>query len=106
MRLERQLREGAKQAHPDAQFNLGVKYDLGEGVPQDYVKAHMWLNLAAAQGNDSAKRLREFLAEKMSPSQIEKAQTLAVEWWYDFPELGVIWESDQLMEEMRNGRRS
>ncbi len=34
------------------------------------------------------------------------AVPLAVEWWYDFPELGVIWESDWLIEEMRNGRRS
>ena len=34
------------------------------------------------------------------------AVSLAVEWWYDFPELGVIWESDWLIEEMRNGRRS
>ena len=34
------------------------------------------------------------------------AVPLAVEWWYDFPELGGIWESDWLIEEMRNGRRS
>ncbi|MFN2150265.1 MAG: SEL1-like repeat protein, partial [Anaerolineales bacterium] len=33
-----------------AQYNLGLMYSKGRGVPQDYVKAHMWLNLAAAQG--------------------------------------------------------
>ena len=25
-------------------------YANGEGVPQDYVRAHMWFNLSAAQG--------------------------------------------------------
>ena len=31
-----------------AQGELGFMYELGEGgVPQDYVLAHMWLNLAA-----------------------------------------------------------
>ena len=37
---------------------------------------------------------------------LEEGLKQTLEWWYDFPELGVIWESDQLMEEMRNGRRS
>ena len=31
------------------QFFLGVMYDDGEGVPQDYVQAHMWCNLAASR---------------------------------------------------------
>jgi TPR repeat protein len=31
-----------------AQANLGVMYELGHGVPQDLVKAHMWFALSAA----------------------------------------------------------
>ena len=96
----------AEKGHASAQGKLGLKYQEGTGVPQSFVQAHKWYNLAAAQGDDLSKPLRDALAVKMSPSQIEKAQTLAVEWWYDFPELGVIWESDWLIEEMRNGRRS
>ena len=41
---------------------LGVMYENGEGVPQDYVQAHMWLNLSAssalpAAGTDPFARL-------------------------------------------------
>jgi TPR repeat protein len=96
----------AEQGDALVQVVVAYMYSEGKGVPQNFVQAHLWYNLAAAQGDDLAKDARDLLAVKMSPSQIEKAQTLAVEWWYDFPELGVIWESDQLMEEMRNGRRS
>jgi TPR repeat protein len=55
-------------------------YAHGLGVPQDYVEAHMWLNLSAAQGDREAKKYRDWLAEKMTPSQIAEAQRLAREW--------------------------
>ena len=41
-----------------AQHNLGVMYDKGEGVPEDYVKAYAWFNLAAAQGDKMDCRAR------------------------------------------------
>ena len=31
----------AAQGHADAQTNIGVMYDKGQGVIQDYVRAHM-----------------------------------------------------------------
>jgi TPR repeat protein len=42
----------ADQGDASAQNNLGFMYYKGTGVPQDYVLAHMWWNLAAAQGAD------------------------------------------------------
>jgi uncharacterized protein len=36
----------------------------GNGVLQDYVLAHMWLNLAAAQGDKDAAKQRDELAAK------------------------------------------
>ena len=33
-----------------AQFNLGLKYDTGEGVPQNYTEAAKWYRKAAEQG--------------------------------------------------------
>ena len=33
----------------EAQFNLGVMYHIGEGVPRDYVQAMQWYRLAAEQ---------------------------------------------------------
>ena len=41
----------AEQGHAEAQFNLGVMYDIGQGVKQDYFKAVEWYQKAAEQGN-------------------------------------------------------
>ena len=32
----------AEQGHTIAQNNLGYMYEEGHGVPQNYVKAHIW----------------------------------------------------------------
>jgi uncharacterized protein len=52
-------------------------------VAQDYVRAHMWFNLAAASaetGNNFAAEYCDKLAAKMTPAQIADAQRLAREW--------------------------
>ena len=41
----------AKQGYATAQFNLGLMYYKGKGVPQDYKTAVKWYRLAAEQGN-------------------------------------------------------
>ena len=46
----RLYRLAADQGHAEAQFNLGVMYVKGTGVPQDYTEAARLLKLAAAQG--------------------------------------------------------
>ena len=33
-----------------AQYSLGVMYYKGQGVPQDHLLTHMWVNLAASNG--------------------------------------------------------
>ena len=45
---------GALNGNADAQYNLGVMYDNGTGVAQDYKEAVRLYRLAAAQGNASA----------------------------------------------------
>lgn len=37
-----------------SQYNLGMKYARGEGVPQDYKAAAKWLEMAANQGDADA----------------------------------------------------
>jgi uncharacterized protein len=74
-------RKAADQGQREAQYALGFMYDDGtEGVPQDYTLAHMWFNLAAAQGHLVAKIFLDKLAAKMAPEQIAEAQRLAREW--------------------------
>ena len=55
-------------------------YFVGWGVPEDYVQAHMWLNLAAAKGQKNTAEIRDDVARKMTPAQIAAAQKLAREW--------------------------
>jgi TPR repeat protein len=44
----------AEQGKAQAQFNLGLLYQRGQGVPQDYTEAGDWYRQAAAQGHASA----------------------------------------------------
>ena len=69
----------AEQGVAHAQFNLGVMYNQGEGVMQDDVYAHMWGNIAASNGNEDGGWLRDMVAEQMTLSQIQEAQTHARE---------------------------
>ena len=73
-------RLAAEQGHPQAQNNLGMKYELGQGVPQSYVRAHKWFDLAFAGGFELATNGRDVVAKHMTPDQIAEAQRLAAEW--------------------------
>ncbi len=56
---------------------------LGKGVPQDYVQAHKWINLAASRTTLDAgdyRSTRDKVAELMTASQVAEAQRLAREW--------------------------
>ena len=62
-----------------AQYNLGVKYNNGEGVPSNYVTAYVWLNIAAASGQEEAINARSRVEQQMTRSQIFEAQQLSTE---------------------------
>ena len=72
-------RLAAKQGYVSAQNNLGFMYGNGKGVPQDYIRAHMWWNLAASSGNKNAVNGRDIVAKRMTPADISAAQKLARE---------------------------
>jgi TPR repeat protein len=74
----------ADQGDPTAQYLLGLMYDKGQGVPQDWVLAHKWLILATANAprrqRDYYARIRDAVAFKLTPAQIDEAQDLANAW--------------------------
>jgi peptidoglycan hydrolase-like protein with peptidoglycan-binding domain len=70
----------AEQGDARAQTIVGLMYRDGQAVPQDYVRAHQWLNLAAAAGQQDAAKARDELAARMEPGQIAEAQRLASAW--------------------------
>ena len=55
---ETPLQLRAEQGDAEDQYNLGVAYDTGRSVPDDYVQAYAWLNLAAAQGMERAEQMK------------------------------------------------
>src|ERR1700732_2712290 len=76
--------QAAVQGNPSAQGMLGLMYDKGHGVPQNFVLAYKWLILAAAHASgrerDVYLRLRDAVSSKMSSDEISAGQRLALNW--------------------------
>lgn len=73
----RWYRRAAEQGDAAAQTLLGIYCFSGQGVPQNYVLGHIWLNLASANGLDQARETRDILEEQMTRDQIVDAQARA-----------------------------
>ena len=98
----RWYRLAADQGYAKAQYTLGVMYADGLGVPKDEaeavrwyrlaadqglagaqgdlkdsVLAHMWFNIAGANGNASAREYRDILERDMTRDEISRAIELA-----------------------------
>ena len=71
----------AEQGDADAQYNLGLMYGRGVGVPKNYIKSYLWWSLLSAQGYEHAKHNIDILTKKMTPEQIAQAQKEAAELW-------------------------
>jgi hypothetical protein len=56
---------------------LGAIHLTGQGVKQDDIRAHMWWSIAALQGNKKAQYNRDVLENKMTPTDVAKAQQFA-----------------------------
>ncbi len=50
-----ELQKKAEQGDAAAQYNLGVCYSNGQGVPKDIDKVVEWYQKAAVQGDEGAK---------------------------------------------------
>ena len=50
----RKYKSAAAQGDARAQTEVGIMYNVGQGVVQDYAAAVRWYNLAAAKGNADA----------------------------------------------------
>jgi len=75
----REFRLAAEQGNALAQYNLGIMYGNGQGLPQNHQLAYMWFSLAAAKGVERAASVRDKAAGNMTPEQIGRAQQLSTE---------------------------
>jgi FimV-like protein len=73
----RWARLAAQQGHVTAQTYIGNLYAQGVGVPQDYVAAYAFFSLAAAQGDRDAEQNLQFVRDRMSPADVQRAQQLS-----------------------------
>ena len=62
-----------------ASVMLGWMYERGNGVPNDYVTAHMWYDIALLTGGyqDDTVERRDKLAANMTPADISIARLRA-----------------------------
>ena len=75
----RKCEDLAKRNHMPAQYNLGLMYKKGLGVPRSYVFAYMWFNIAALNGDESSVNERDGFEKEMTKASIAKAQKLSRE---------------------------
>ena len=59
--------KAAEAGDTNAMFNLGLLYDNGQGVAQDYGKAREWYQKAAEAGNTDAKKALLRLHQRSKP---------------------------------------
>ena len=78
----------AEQGNAQGQYMLGLLYNKGHGVPENFVQAYKWLNLAAARASGNKRdhfyRIRDSVATKLTPAQIDVAQRVALDWMPTF----------------------
>jgi hypothetical protein len=74
-----QLHKQAEKGDAEAQFNLGLLYDRGQGVPKDKSEALRWYRLAATQGDTFA---QNSLGDNYwEGTGVPKDDKEAVRWW-------------------------
>ena len=64
---------------PDSQFNLGVLYERGMGVPQSLTEAYKWYAIAAAQGDAESRARIDAIATQVGTSERAAAEKAAAE---------------------------
>jgi TPR repeat protein len=73
-------RKAAEQGHALVQNNLGVLYEVGQGVPQDFARAHMWYSIGVKGSTGDEKKVsmknRNSVSSQMTAAQIGKAQEM------------------------------
>ena len=58
-------------------MQLAFRYNKGEGLPKDNVRAYKWFYIAEKGGDQIAGRALPLLAREMADSQIEDATSMA-----------------------------
>jgi len=88
------LEATAEQGDPEAQFDLGCAYDLGEGVPEDKAEAAKWYRLAADQDHAKAQYYLGNAYHRIGDG-VEEDHADMVKWFLMAIDTGLEEEGDQ-----------
>jgi TPR repeat protein len=92
----------ARAGNTDAEFYIGVLYEEGKGVPQDYVQAAAWYRKAADQGNANAQFALG--AHYRRGQGVPQDYTQAAFWWRKAAEQGDADAQEELGEAYIKGQ--
>ena len=81
----RWYRKAAEQGVEGAQYELGMMLTNGQGVEQNDCEAYVWLSIVATHPSDDpgprgAHLVREDIARRLTPLQLEEAQRRVRNW--------------------------
>ena len=71
------FRRASEQGNGEAQFNLGVAYYIGDGMPKNLMEAYKWMSLSDAQGVARARNALQTISNEMSANEMAEAKQLA-----------------------------
>ncbi|MGD0731667.1 MAG: tetratricopeptide repeat protein [Terracidiphilus sp.] len=76
-------RKAAEQGDVTAQGTMGLLYSFGQGVPQDYVEAYYWLDLAASVKGPSQEKYaanRQMVGTHITADELDAVQERVAAW--------------------------
>lgn len=76
-------RKAAEQGDATAQGTMGTLYSIGEGVPQSYVEAYYWLDLAAAVKGPKQEQYaanRQMIGAHITADELADVQDREAKW--------------------------
>ena len=77
------FRKAAEQGDAGAQGTLGTLYSMGQGVPQSYVEAYFWLDVAASApgpGQEKYAANRQMMGAHITTDELEAVQERVAQW--------------------------
>ena len=70
----------AEAGDSDAQYTLSLMCLRGQGVPEDHVRAYMWMALSARAGDPDSTAERNRQEQDLTPDQLAQAKQLVADW--------------------------
>jgi len=73
------LRSAATKGDAKSQYELGMKYKDGDGVPPDKIEGYKWLHKAVEQGYTAAVTARYEISQQMTQKEIALAKGSSIQ---------------------------